>query len=556
MITTSIRNKMIFIVIICLIVIGFSLYLIFSDQENVVEEEPVKEIDDRISPLTQQAVFIEIHRIRVNGIIDQMMNDCLGTRLIDNLPIDERIKKMLDSLVLGVGWDKEPIFTFNISLDGYEFDEPIDYKAWDTGYINYNLYRLIEKWLPDGSGYTKENETTEVGFKFIEKEKKLGRMIVDEVEGFNVTYDFRTGRWTGDDSFNDSDGYGHYLGKRFEVWFSIYQTDFDDDGIPYWTEVNVLNTSPRVDDRKLDPDNDGIPTSWEWEWGYNHTKWDNHSYLDPDCDGLQNDEEYLMEKWLANPYYPEIYVEVDYMEKAPFRLSDKKLDGWEHVFYDESQQMIMERYSEHGITFHVDDGRMGGGGDILPFMKPNYETDGNIYQKGAIEMVTGIIAGYYNNNFADERKGIFRYLLILHGGGETYAMDYGGCYDTMTVPMNRLSYKQNHAILMGGTPRMKRIGNAIGVFHELGHSCGFLLQNTCGGCDNLSEGSREEWNDYMSVMNYHKYLVRLFDYSDGTHGMKDFDDWGNIDVGFFQRTADDLEGLGFTKAVPPYNRPQ
>jgi len=74
MITTSIRNKMIFIVIICLIVIGFSLYLIFSDQENVVEEEPVKEIDDRISPLTQQAVFIEIHRIRVNGIIDQMMS--------------------------------------------------------------------------------------------------------------------------------------------------------------------------------------------------------------------------------------------------------------------------------------------------------------------------------------------------------------------------------------------------------------------------------------------------------------------------------------------------
>jgi hypothetical protein len=555
MTAVTFKMAMVFIITICLIVSGFSVYLMFFAQENVIKEEPVKEIDDRISPLTQQGVFLEIHRIRVNGIIDQIMNDCFGTRLIDNLPIDDRIKKMLDSLVLGVGWDKKPIFTFNISLDGYKFDEPIDYKAWDTGYINYNLYRLIEKWLPDGSGYTEDNETTEVKVNFIMKEKKLGRLIDKETEGFKVTYDFRTGRWTGDDSFNDSDGYGHYLGKRFEVWFSIYQTDFDDDGIPYWTEVNVLNTSPRMDDRKLDPDNDGIPTAWEWEWGYNHTKWDNHSYLDPDGDGLQNVEEYFMEKWLANPYCPEIYVEVDYMEKAPFRLFDKRLDGWDHFFYEESQQMIMERYSEHGITFHVDDGRMGGGGDILPFMKSNYETDGNIYHKGASEMVTGIIAGYYNNNFADERKGIFRYLLILHGGGEAYAMDYGGCYDTMTVPMNRLSYKDNHAILVG-TQRMRRIGNAVGVLHELGHTCGFGLLNTCGGCDNLSEGSREEWNDYMSVMNYHKYFVRLFDYSDGTHGINDFDDWGNIDVGFFQRTSDELEGIGFTKAVPPYNRPQ
>jgi len=73
MISVSFKKTLVIIVIICLIISGFSVYLIFSDQENVIEEEPVKEIDDRISPLTQQAVFIEIHRIRVNGIIDQMM---------------------------------------------------------------------------------------------------------------------------------------------------------------------------------------------------------------------------------------------------------------------------------------------------------------------------------------------------------------------------------------------------------------------------------------------------------------------------------------------------
>ena len=122
------------------------------------------------------------------------------------------------------------------------------------------------------------------------------------MENFKVIYDFRTGRWTGDDSFNDSDGYGHYNGTNYEIWFSLYQTSADMDAIPWWVEVNVLGTDPEVDDSKLDPDNDGIPTEWEWEWGYDPFTWDNHIILDPDLDGLQNVEEYYMAEWLANPY--------------------------------------------------------------------------------------------------------------------------------------------------------------------------------------------------------------------------------------------------------------
>ena len=114
-----------------------------------------------------------------------------------------------------------------------------------------------------------------------------------------------------------------------------------------------------MDDRKLDPDNDGIPTAWEWMWGYNPSSWDNHSYLDPDNDGLQNTEEYYMEKFQANPFKPDIYIEVDWMKKSPFKLIaietrpgkifkslsrpmivKSRLDGWEHVFYKESQEMI------------------------------------------------------------------------------------------------------------------------------------------------------------------------------------------------------------------------
>jgi len=44
-----------------------------------------------------------------------------------------------------------------------------------------------------------------------------------------------------------------------------------------WVEVNIINTDPTVDDTKLDPDDDKIPTYWEWNWGYNPKSWDDHN---------------------------------------------------------------------------------------------------------------------------------------------------------------------------------------------------------------------------------------------------------------------------------------
>jgi hypothetical protein len=571
------RNKIINALVIILIVIGLVGvgYFFILLQEPEIEpqpEEPVKEIDDRISPLTQQAVFLEIHRIRRKGvIIDQIMNDRFGTKLVNRLPIKNiAVKTVLDSLTPGIGWDKKPIFNYIAVFDNYSFEGKTDFKAWDTDYINHDLYKIMEKWNKSGTGYIGEKERVEIEFTFLLKEKKIFRTITNEVESFKVVYDFRTGRWGGDDYFNDSDGYGHYNGSDFEMWFDIKQSDIDGDGIPFWTEVNVLETNPRMDDSRLDPDEDGIPTSWEWKWGYDPKKWDNHSYLDPENDGLQNDEEYFMEKWLANPFYPEIYIEVDHMERTPFKpleikmhpgrilsfinrpmLVKTNLDGWEHIFYEESQQMIMDRFNEYGITVHVDDGRMGGG-EVLPFAINNYETEDRNYGKGAFEMEKGLIAEYYNNNFADERKGIFRYLLILPGGGETFNLDFRGYYDTMTVPTNKKFYLNQLGVLVG-TPRMKRIGVAISVLHELGHTLGIQLFHH-GGVDNTTEYVAEVWDDYKSVMSYVMYGRRLFDYSDGTHGEMDKDDWGNLDIAAFQKICEELEGVGFDKNEPPFYR--
>jgi hypothetical protein len=34
-------------------------------------------------------------------------------------------------------------------------------------------------------------------------------------------------------------------------------------------------------------------------------------------------------------------------------------------------------------------------------------------------------------------------------------------------------------------------------------------------------------------MNY-RYTIHILDYSDGSHGKRDYDDWGNIDLTWFE----------------------
>jgi len=539
------KTKIIVAIIIAgLIIISGLFYVLMSSPAEPKRKEPEKdkEIIDQISPLTNQAIFFEIHRIRKKGIIDVMMNSNPFSQINlfkpSNIKIDSksdhlklRLYTALDGISPGLGWDEKPSFKYTIILDGYEFEGRQSYNKWDTGYMNQQVFRNVKE----------EQATTDVEFKIIENihVKKLFGSKTDkkEMENFKLTYDFRNGTWTGDDYFNDSDGYGHYDGDNYEIWFSLYQTSSDMDNIPWWVETNILGTDPTVDDSKLDPDKDGIPTEWEWKWGYDPFTYDNHSILDPDLDGLQNTEEYFMSEWLANPYYQEIYIESDYMAKTPKKLFNRDgFDGWEHVFYEESQQMLIERFNQHDITLHIDDGCMGGGGTILPFEKG----------EGIYGQEKGLVAGFYDNNFADERKGIFRYVAILYGGGWCHPQDSNHYYDCITVPHNKKFFRNQLGLAM--TERTIRIGQAIEILHELGHSLGMLLEHS-GGVDNTSarfEGDISDypWFDYVSVMNYEYFWLRYFDYSDGTHGEYDTDDWAKLDLAFFQQPSEEMEGLG------------
>jgi len=498
------KNSIIMISIIIIICLAFSslfaYFEFFTGKKPSLEDENIEyDLDDCISPLTNQGLILDINRIRHRGLLDKIMK-------------------------IGISWKNKPSFYVVTEIDGLKYSSNEEfgftYDVWDTFLQENRFVRDAEE----------EQETSEIMITIVEKEKKgLLRSHDVEKERIHVTYDYRTGCWVGDDSFKDDDGYGHHVGEFFEVWFNIYQTDFDHDGIPYWTEVNVLHTNPRVDDSNNDPDGDGIPTSWEWKWSYDPLTWDDHMQLDPDIDGMENIEEYQMAKWFADPFSQDIYIEVDCMERGG--LLDR-----EHVLYEESQQIIIERFCNHGINVYIDNGWPGlpinGGGELLPHIK-------------TISWDSGMILQFYTNHFADERRGIFRYLLMCHNGVFPMIAFSGNTefnsYDTMVV--GTFIYQM---LLM---PRTERLLLAATVLHELGHTLS-IAPYTIEGCDNISfaldittikqflEGwhnYRSEWDNYKSVMNY-RYMIdlNLVDYSDGSHGYNDQNDWENFYLPFFQ----------------------
>ncbi|UCF12097.1 MAG: hypothetical protein JSW06_08650, partial [Thermoplasmatales archaeon] len=61
-----------------------------------------------------------------------------------------------------------------------------------------------------------------------------------------------------------------------------------------------------------------------------------------------------------------------------------------------------------------------------------------------------------------------------------------------------------------------------------------------GGIDNRAAANplyKEFWkyNNYKSTMSY-RYTWQILDYSDGSHGRGDFNDWSNLDFDFFKNT--------------------
>jgi hypothetical protein len=154
---------------------------------------------------------------------------------------------------------------------------------------------------------------------------------------------------------------------------------------------------------------------------------------------------------------------------------------------------------------------------------------------------------YYNNYFPDERKGIFRYMLVGNTAGFNIPAK-NNIGDTIYIsydPLLRIKPIKGikNLLYYGITPTLRgqRIAIAGVAMHEIGHSIG-IAPWTIEGCDNLSYGlplfpdKDYGWVDYVSVMNYqYTYNTKVLDYSHGTNGPPyDQNDWEKIFVGSFQ----------------------
>jgi len=523
------------LILVTLLIISsvFIYYEYFAEKEIVQEKKEETEIiDNRISPLENQGIIVEILRIRDRGLLEKLITP------------------------LSRSWKTKPSFYYILKIDDFTYvskdvaslgssNEEV-FTGWDTIFQETKVMKDIGE----------ENKTSDVTITIVEQLKKgiLRRRTQDvEREKIQLVYDYRTGRWTGDDFLEDYDGYGHYLGETFELWFRIYQNDYDTDSIPYWTEVNILDTNPNVDDSTLDPDGDGIPTAWEWKWGYDPFTWNDHTHLDPDIDGIENREEYQMAKYFADPYHQDIYVEADNEESIGlFGILYPAA-----IFWEESQQGIIERYSEHNINMYIDNGwpdtPRNGGGEILPAHK-------------VVSQDAGMMLQYYLHHFPKERKGIFRYAVIGHGG----AFSHPSLFTVVdTTHVGGASLKARLFKIRDGPPTQRAWRVTLGAkfMHEMGHTMG-ILPWTIEGNDNSSSYAtpftkewrqyRDTWGQYYSVMNYFwlasymDWFRQLFDYSDGSNGPPyDQNDWIHLYLPTFQT---DSAGVEDPTAVPPaYN---
>jgi hypothetical protein len=480
--------------------------------------------EDDIDPLVDIEVTVEIQKIR-----SLEKNDL-------HIPAIEKIDLLSD-----------PDFFVKVYINDAEFTS----QTWENTKYVYNPQFFAEQNVPDDEEF--------VDIKIQLWDRNLGKNklcdISSDFEGLKdsydieLTYDIKTGKWFGDDFITDEpvsfdlSGYGRLNGcddnsiyqrdRDCELWFNIYQNDYDGDNIPYWTEVNVYNTNPEFDNTGEDKDQDGVPIEWEHHWGqyfyydwhedeyyrawfYDPFEWEDHENIDLDRDGIDNVEEYLTWDWGSDPFRKDLFIELDQMEDSP--------TGEKSILPENSKELLRTAYNRRNVVYHLDDGDMKGS-DMVPFDElTEYDDLQEIYWKYFLHED--------ENNW---RRGIFHYGLVVYQAQHNGFVFWGGVgpyLDSFQISSNGMEEKASKLLLEKDTVY------ASAFMHESGHTLGIFHGNT-PGCDDHNGAypwqlNWWKWRPYKSVMNY-GYMYQMVDYSDGSRGKNDFDDWERMDLTYFQR---------------------
>jgi len=349
-----------------------------------------------------------------------------------------------------------------------------------------------------------------------------------------LIFDLFNGTWYGDDYWGDLSGFGRLNGcddgffdedeYDAELCFSLYLNDYDHDGIPYFVETDLYHTNPTKDDKGKDHDDDGIPIEYEFFWGFDPFIWNDFENMDTDHDGLNGFEEYQMDSFHADPFRPDLFIEFDQMEPGPNHQGD-----W--LITSDCITLLTLPFHKQNLILHVPLTYS----DIIPY---DQKTDRN--------EVLEIYDTYFLNRSHDQwKRGIFRYgLLIYHhekAAGKAFIGE-GFPFNSKIRGINSFLVSKTAAdITLETSDYSEDFIYATYFMHELGHTMGLDVLNP-PGCDNkftvhpLFLGWWKYAN-YQSVMNY-RYVHTILDYSDGSHGKYDFDDWDNLDLTWFEEPID------------------
>ena len=443
-------------------------------------------------PLVDLEVTVEIQKIRA----------------FDKHDVQLRVKEYVDS-------DSDPDFYVKVIINDEEFIS----ETWnDTKYI-YTPEFAPTLNIPDDEAYVDiEIQLWDAYDGSGSGDDKLCD-ISGDVDGYDVelTYSIKTGHWFGDDSIEDASGYGRLNGcddgsiyqrdRDCELWFTIYQNDYDFDTIPYWVEEYEYGTDPEIDNTGDDADADGIPIEWEWRWDYDPFTWQNHTRLDPDGDGLNNIEENQTAPWFSDPFRKDLFLELDMMEQC--------------YFPEAAKELLYTAYDRQNVVYHLDDGSWEGSGyEIIPF---DELTD----VSGETDELDQIYQDYFvhgdENNW---RLGVFHYGVIIYQSSEVNGNAFGS--NRFQVSSNGMEEKAEHPLLD------RDVVYASAYMHETGHTLGFWP------IPGHNRFSKYPWQlgwwlnrPYISCMNY-GYMYKMVDYSDGSRLFHDYDDWERMDLTYFE----------------------
>jgi hypothetical protein len=354
----------------------------------------------------------------------------------------------------------------------------------------------------------------------------------DDDYTLDIIYNIKTGIWSGDDyNIGDSSGYGRGCGagdgsiykdeNDCEIFFNIYQNDFDNDTLPYWIETSIYGTDPEINNIGEDMDGDGIPIEWEHRFGFNPLIWEDHENFDHDSDSLNNTEEFITYEFGSDPYRKDIFLEFDYMK---YENESEPIEIFEKV-----KELIKNPHHRRDIIYHIDTGEVDGG-DVIP----------NDNETSFEELIDMYNTYFLHNGEQRWKRGIYHYALIVdfcrpsgYGFSGDVSPYWGYGPGTNCFVINKESMSQR------SKSWRKPIQNIIAhlIMHEMGHNFGIRFGNPLG-CDNQNSDNPLRpafylFRNYKSVMNY-RYTYAILDYSDGSHGKRDFDDWEHIDLKWFE----------------------